>query len=86
MNRFDRLSRAMALKVPEAPGGRVWQRWELTDDTAPAAIAAAQREAVREAREALGPGATVEELSAAAVLPVWTVRRRLEEITNLEAA
>ena len=75
---------------PAAPKpGTWWEQWagldhatngcEFHPDTEPAAIAAAQRAAVREAL-ALEPGATPERLSELAVLPVWNVTRRLAEI------
>jgi hypothetical protein len=51
--------------------------FDLHPDTAPDAIRAAQLAAVAEAREKLGPGATVEEIAAEAVLPLWNVRRLL---------
>jgi len=56
--------------------------WQLTPDTEPDAIAASQRGDVAEALAALGPTATVEQISELVVLPVWTVQRRLEEITK----
>ena len=54
--------------------------WQLTPDTEPEAIAASQRGDVIEAMTAMGPTATVEQISDYTVLPVWTVRRRLDEL------
>jgi hypothetical protein len=45
-----------------------------------------QQEAIAEALELLGGSATVDEISAAAVLPVWTVRQRAGECPDLFAA
>lgn len=53
---------------------------ELHPSTAPAAVARDQRAAVRAAVRDLGPGWTAEAVSAAAVLPVSVVRRRLREL------
>lgn len=54
--------------------------WQLTPDTEPEAIAASQRGDVIEAMTAMGPTATVEQISDYTVLPVWTVQRRIQEI------
>lgn len=54
--------------------------YELHPDTEPEAIAQAQREAVRAALEELGEGWTVAGVSDVAVLPAWTVTRRLNEL------
>jgi len=79
---------------PQAAPARDWDRWpglgraddglDLDPSTLPAAIARDQRTAVREALAELGPGAAVEVLSAAVVLPVDVVRRRVEEINRGE--
>lgn len=52
----------------------------LTPDTEPDAIAAAQRGDVADAVARLGPGATAEQIADDVCLPVWSVRRRLDEI------
>lgn len=54
----------------------------LTRDTEPDAIAAAQRGDVADAVKRLGPDATVEQIAGDVCLPVWSVRRRLEEIAT----
>src|SRR5262249_29876090 len=56
--------------------------YELTPDTEPEAIAAAQRAEVARAREFLTPlgRATAKRISDLVVLPVWVVRRRLAEL------
>ena len=60
------------------------EAWQLTPDTEPEAIAASQRGDVIEAMTAMGPTATVEQISDYTVLPVWTVQRRIEEIGRHE--
>lgn len=44
-----------------------------------------QQEAIAEAIESLGGSATVDEISAAAVLPLWTVRQRVGECLEMFA-
>lgn len=51
----------------------------LTPDTEPEVIAAGQREEVAEYLAA-HPRATEEQMSAALVLPVWSIRLRLAEL------
>lgn len=69
-----------------AASRRMWELlnadtgFRLHTDTTPAAIAMAQRNAIRDALRELGRAATVEQVSEAACLPVWSVRRRLEEM------
>lgn len=70
---------------PPKPAKQVYPVWRrlsswLTEDTSPEAIAAAQREAVAEAVRQLGGNATAEQISAAVILPVWSVKRRLKEL------
>lgn len=59
--------------VPFDPGA-------LHPDTAPVAIAAAQRAAVEEAVSAAGPGASPRDVSLVAVLPASVVERRCREL------
>lgn len=58
--------------------------WQLTPDTEPEAIAASQRGDVAEAMAALGPTASLEQISELVVLPVWTVQRRMTELTGCD--
>ena len=53
--------------------------YHLTPDTAPELIAKQQREEVAEYLAA-HPRATEEQMSAALVLPVWSIRLRLAEL------
>jgi hypothetical protein len=74
---------AVAVACKAANMGLIPSRLRLSPDTEPAAIRRAQRRAVREAADALrGRGApvTVAALSAEAVLPAWSVARRLAEM------
>jgi hypothetical protein len=80
VSRFNRHSKAMALSIPEAPRQHVWQWWLLSEDTSPAAIAATQAAVVRESARKLGPTATAEQISESVCLPVWNVKRILEDL------
>lgn len=60
------------------------EAWQLTPDTEPEAIAASQRGDVIEAMAALGPTASLEQISELVVLPVWTVQRRMTELTGCD--
>lgn len=72
---------ARACRVFDAP---VSVPLSLHPDTSPAAIAAAQREAVLAAVAAADTDDPAT-LSAVACLPVWTVERRLEELRAADA-
>ena len=68
--------------------GDCWEQWlgaapAVHPDTDPEAIAASQRGDVADARRRLGPGATVEQIGDDVILPVWVVRRRLQELAEL---
>jgi hypothetical protein len=71
---YARFDIADILRVAAADADR------LHESTSPGAIADAQRGAVAEAICALPPGATVADVSAAAILPAEVVRRRLAEM------
>lgn len=69
----------------DPPNWAEWLRghgagYELHPSTTPEAIAADQRAAVRAAVEELGAGWTVAGVCEAAILPAWTVTRRLAEL------
>jgi hypothetical protein len=67
---------------------RTWREWDvppaesLHPDTSPEAIAATHRALVEKAAAKLGRGATAEQISELAVLPVWNVKRHLESISK----
>ena len=53
-------------------------QWEITEETAPAAIAAEQRRVIAEARSRVGSDPKA--LADAVDLPTWTIERRLTEL------
>ncbi len=67
--------------------GRTWLLWlgvapRVTSHTAPGAIAARQRRVIA-AYLRRHPGAAAAAVSAAVILPVWTVERRLAELAAM---